>query len=133
MRGIRFQVQAGGAQFAGLAVTHGDDEVRPEEQPDGAGVDHLAGLGQLSVRQVPGGADDEERDVLVPLDLGPLRVRVERVLDGQRVQAEDLLHRTEVTGIRFVEPDPDERVGQFAGAFAELVERPGARLPDPPT
>ncbi len=77
-----------GLQPAVLAVPHGDDEVRAEEDHHLAGLDDLRGAaGQRLV--VVHGLHHGEQGVLVVLELRSL-VCVHRVLDGQRVQPEPL-------------------------------------------
>src|SRR5437868_10073616 len=97
------------AQRAVLAVPHGHHEVGAEEDHDLAGADDLAGRGELVVVEVGDALEDHEERVAVPLDLGTL-VRLDGVLDGERVQVEDLGQPLDLRGGRLVQTDPDERL-----------------------
>jgi hypothetical protein len=90
-----------------LAVPHGDHVVRAEEHHDLAGVDHLAGRGQLLVLHVPRGLEHHEQGFVVVLELGSL-VGVDRVLDGQRVQPVLRTDRAELLLRRLVHAQPHE-------------------------
>ncbi len=91
-------------------MPHGDHEVPPGEHHQLAGLHHLAGGRELVVLHVADGLEDGEQHVVVALDLGPL-VRVHRVLDRERVQAEALGDPLELGLGRLVQPDPAERTG----------------------
>jgi hypothetical protein len=98
-------------------VPHDDHEVRAEEDHHLAGVDDLAGGRQLLVLDEDDGLQHQEERVAVPLQLGPL-MGLHRVLDGQRVQAEDPGDLRQVHRLRLVQPYPRE-----AAALAGLVQR----------
>ena len=84
------QPQPRAVQVAGDALAHGDDEAGADEDRD------LAELDLLALVDVARGAQHDERDAaLVGLDLGP-QVEALRVLDGELVQAEDVLHAREL-------------------------------------
>src|SRR5207237_10352999 len=51
--------------------------------------------------------DDEEREVVVAVDLRPLPELL-GVLDGERMEGEDLAEEHEVVGVRAVEVEPEE-------------------------
>ena len=70
-------------ELAAAAVAHRDHELVADEQVD------LPGLDGVVLVDVPERLEHHEQAVVVALELGPL-VRVERVLDRQRVQVEDL-------------------------------------------
>ncbi len=95
-----------------VAVPHGHDEVRTHEHHDLAGLDDLAGQQNRLVLNVIDGLEHQEQRVVVALELGPL-MGVHRVLDGQRVDVENLRHRMHLVFIGFVQADPD--VGLAAG------------------
>ena len=102
----------------------GDDEVRAEEQVD------LPDLDVLVLLDVPGGAQDDELDVVVPLDLRAL-VRGHRVLDGEIREREvagqpghlDAEHQADPSeadlGDQALKPGP---IGRPAGAAEVLVD-----------
>ena len=77
---------------------------------------------------VPKGLEGEEQGVAVPLQLGSL-VGGERVLDGQRVQAELLLDRRQLLLARLVQTDPDE-VTRLGGQLADPAEIAGRKVVD---
>ena len=85
--GVLLQPVPQRAQRALAAVPDGDDEVPAGEAHHLAGLDDLAGRGELGVLDVVDGLEDGEEGVVVPLQLGPL-VGVDGVLDGERVQPE---------------------------------------------
>ena len=89
-------------QVARDALADGDDEAGPDEDRD------LAELDLLALVDVARGAQHDERDAaLVGLDL---RAQVEalRVLDGEVVQAERVLHARELLRRRLDHPEPHE-------------------------
>lgn len=114
--GVLLQVAADGAEGAVGTVPDGDDEVGPAEDHDLAGLDDLGAAGAGG--DVADGLHDDEVDVVVAFQLGAL-VGVDGVLDGERVQAEDLGEVGQFGGGRLVQADPDE-----AGAVALGVSRP---------
>jgi hypothetical protein len=69
-----------------------------------------------------GAVDDEEDEVAVLVELGPL-VELLRVFDGQRVEAEGFAQDVEVLGLRPFEVEPEE-----AAACKELDDRFPAEL-----
>lgn len=102
------QVGAHGSQLPDGGVADGHDEVFTYEDPHDAGVHDLAGLGQRRVLDVLRRPHDEERDVLVALQLRPLFL-VQDVLDREGVQPEDLGDAGEGLLVGFVQADPHER------------------------
>ena len=87
-------------------MTHRHDVARPHEEVG------LAELGGLLLAFIWAVRSAMKKRVTVALELGPLMGQ-ERVLDGQLVQAELLLHRLQELGARLVEPDPHEPVGEL--------------------
>ena len=116
-----------GASGADVAVPDGDHEVRPDEHHEVAGLDDLAGLGQLGVLDVAGGADDQEGHLAVLLDLGALAA-LDGVLDRELVELEDGRDVLEVGRARLVQAEPDERVVARAGRGQRLGVVELARL-----
>ena len=108
------------------AVPHGDHVVRAEEDHDLAGVDHLAGRGQLLVLHVGRRLEHHEQRVVVALELGAL-VGVDRVLDGERVQPVAAGDGAQLRLRRLVEAQPDEAAG--LGGHPQRVLRRDRRLP----
>jgi hypothetical protein len=96
------------------SVARREHEVRADEDVDLA---HHQLVGRLQLDRVQHG---EER-VVVFLDLRPL-VAVPRVLDGQVVQAEFLLHLRELFGRRVLQRDPDE-AARALEVLADVVDR----------
>lgn len=88
-------------------MPHGDHEVRPGEHHDLAGAHHLARGRQLLVLHVADRLEHGEERLPVPLHLGPL-VRLDRVLDRQRMQLEELRDARELLVRRLVQTEPDE-------------------------
>ena len=88
-------------QLAALAVPHGHHEVVADEHVD------LAGLDRVVLVDVPERLEHQEQAVVVALQLGSL-VRLDRVLDGQRVQAEGVGDVGELGLGGLVQADPDE-------------------------
>ncbi len=82
----------------------------------------LAGLDGVLLVDVPERLEDEEQAVVVALELGTL-VSLDRVLDGQWVQPEDLGDRVQLRLLGLVQTDPDEVV---AGHIVR-APRPGRR------
>ena len=111
-------------------MPHGDHELRADEQHHLAGLDHLGGLGQLGVLDVPGGAQHEEADLVAELlQLRPLR-GLDRVLDRELVQAVRLGDASHLGGTRLVQAQPDERVAAPSrlGERLAVVELAGLAL-----
>lgn len=88
-------------------MPHGDEEVPAGEAHDLAGLDDLAVGGQLVVLHVVDGLEDGEEGVVVALQLRPL-VRLDGVLDGQRVQPELARDTGEFGFRRLMQADPHE-------------------------
>ncbi len=124
----RLQALADGAERAVAAVPDGDDEVIAGERHQLAGLHDLARRGELLVLHVAHGLEDGEQYVVVPLHLGAL-VRVHGVLDGERVQAEQLGEPGELLLRRFVQADPDEPVARLADPPQRLLDLGAAVLP----
>ena len=97
--GLLLEVHARGVQLGALPVPDADHEVPADEEVD------LAGLDGVLLVDVPEGLEHEEDAVVVALELGPL-VRVQGVLDGQRVQREDRRHVGQLALDRLVQTDP---------------------------
>ena len=97
-----------------IAVADGDHEVGPDEDHDLAGLDDLAGQRHRLVLDVVDRLEHQEQRVVVALELRSL-VGVHRVLDGQRVQAENLCHRLHLVLVGLMKTDPDE--GGLAAGF----------------
>jgi hypothetical protein len=127
---VRLQTLAHRAERAVPPVPHGDDEVPADEHHDLAGVDDLAGRGQLRVLHVTDGLEHGEQRLPVPLDLRPL-VRVHRVLDRQRVQVEQLGDVRELQLGRLVQPQPDEAVVGLADPVDRVHQIAPGLLADP--
>src|SRR4051794_10283383 len=113
-------------QAAVVAVPHGDHIVLAEEDHDLAGVDDLAGGGEVLVLHVPRRLEHHEQVVVVALQLGPL-VGLDGVLDRQGMQPVPLGDRVQLGLGRLVEPQPDEAPGR--AGLGEGVVGGGARLP----
>lgn len=99
-------------------MPYGHHEVGAREDHDLAGVDDLAGLGEFGVFDVGHRLEDGEQDVAVLLDLRPL-VGVDGVLDGDRVQPEQLGDPRELRLGGFVQPQPDEAMTAVTTASAD--------------
>ncbi len=106
----------------------GDDEVLAGEGHQLAGLHHLAGRGQFLVLDVAHGLEDGEQRVAVALHLGAL-VRVDGVLDGEGVQAEQLREPGELGLRRLVQADPDEAVARLADPAQRLLDLRAVLLP----
>jgi hypothetical protein len=104
---LLLQVLPQAGQLTVLTVPDRDDEPRPAEHHHLAGLNHLAGGGQILVRDVPDGLEYGEQRVVVPLELGAL-VRLGRVLQGQCVQTELLADDGQLAIVRLEQADPDE-------------------------
>jgi hypothetical protein len=102
-------------------VAHRHHEVLSDEDVD------LAELDGLGLVHVAGGAQDDEERSVVALDLGPL-VRLDGVLDGQRVQPELRGHGGELLLGGRVQPDP-RQPALPANRLVRFVE--GGRLGGP--
>ncbi len=116
---------AGLAQGTALAVPHRDHEVGTDEHVD------LAGLDGVLLVDVPERLEDQEEAVLVALELGPL-VGLDRVLDGQRVQAEDLGDRVQLRLLGLVQPTQTKSSGPHrsrTAARSEISQSTGTRTP----
>ncbi len=87
-----------------LAMAHGDDEVRVDEDQQLADLDHLVGV------DVAGGLDDDQQGVAVELDLRPL-MSVDRILDRELVQVELRRDLLELGGVGLEDAEPDEGAG----------------------
>ncbi|GAA3058756.1 hypothetical protein GCM10020000_47000 [Streptomyces olivoverticillatus] len=111
------------------AMADGDHEVGAGEDHDLAGVDDLAGGGQLLVFDIGDGLEDGEEDVAVALQLGPL-VGLDGVLDGQRVEVEHLGDLGELRLGRLVQAEPQEAVAVFAYLPDGFLDRVRNGLPD---
>ena len=101
-------------------VAHGDHEVAVDEQQD------LADLDDSSVVDVAHGLQHHEQRVAVHLELRPL-VRVDRVLDRERMQVELLANGVELLLGRLEQPDPHEGAIAPAGKGG-LLDRGLARM-----
>jgi hypothetical protein len=88
-------------QVAGIAMAHGDRVAGAEEHVD------LTELHPLPARLVARGAQHDEVEVVVALDLGAL-VRARRVLDRQLVQAEARMQLVHHLRAGLVQLQPDE-------------------------
>ena len=110
-----------GAGRRAPAVPHGEDEPVADEDDDGAGLDDLAAVGARVVLDVAERAHGQEQHGLVALELGPLP-DVGGVLDGERVEAEDVPEEHELAHARGVHGDPEEPLA---------VPGPGQRLVEP--
>jgi hypothetical protein len=102
-------------------VPHRDHEPRPDQHGDVAGVDDLRRRGQLVVLDVARGAQHEAGDVADRVDRGPVP-RVDRLLDDQLVQAEDLADRPHGGPVGLVQPEPDEGAALAASLPGRLGE-----------
>ncbi|CAM5355575.1 hypothetical protein SVIOM342S_01957 [Streptomyces violaceorubidus] len=89
------------------SVPHGDDEVLPGEHHDLAGAHHLARGRQFLVLHVADRLEHGEERLAAALDLGRL-VGLDRVLDGQGMQLEELRDTRELLVRRLVQAEPDE-------------------------
>ena len=98
-----------------LAVPDGDDEVVADEDEHLAEADVVDGL--VPARRL----EHEQEHVAVALELGPL-VRLDRIFDGERVQAELAGDGVELVVGRLVQADPHEPADLVA-PLVELVER----------
>lgn len=128
---VGFQALAQRAQRAVASVPYGHHEVGPGEDHDLAGVDHLAGGGQFLVLDVGDGLEDGEEDVAVLLDLGAL-VGVDGVLDGERVQAEQVGDAGELRLGGLVQAEPDEAATAVLAYPGDgLLHAGGGLLADP--
>ena len=67
----------------------------------------LAEVDDLAILVIMSRLQDDEDVLVVVLDLRSL-VRILRVLNGELVQAEQLLQAIEVAGLGLVDADPDE-------------------------
>jgi hypothetical protein len=95
---------------ARLAPADRDHEVPADEDRDLAGLDHLDVRRRRLRVHVPDGLEHGEQRVLVPVELGPLVLGVQRVLDGQRVQVVALGELGQLRLVRVVQAEPDETV-----------------------
>ena len=117
---------ANGAQVGRLAVAHGEDEGRADEDVD------LAELDLLGLVEVPRRAKDDEQRVVVALELRSL-VREDCVLDGERVELELRRQATRPRALRAVEADPRHAVGLSAQASYVSVNDSGDATRTPST
>lgn len=88
-------------------MADGDGEPGAGEDHDLAGVDDLAGRGDLLVVDVHNGLQDQKEYVAVAFQLGPL-VGMDSVLHGEGVQAEGVRDCLELLGGGLVQADPRE-------------------------
>jgi hypothetical protein len=86
-----------------------DDEPRPDQHRHVTGVDHLGGVGELLVLDVPRGPQHQPGDLTDRLGGGPVPVRG-GLLGGELVQAEDPADGRHRAPVRLVQPEPDVRV-----------------------
>ena len=91
-----------------VAVAHGDDELRADEDRD------LPEHDRLRLVDVAGRPQDEEQAVAVALELRAL-VRLDCVLDSELVEVELARDRGELLLARLVEAEPGDGVGGLAG------------------
>src|SRR5207344_2957475 len=113
--GIVLEPAAQGAEIAVMTVPHSDHIVAAEENHHLAGLDDLTGRCEFVMLDVPHGLENGEEHVVVAFELGPL-VRLDRVLDGERVQVEPFCDAGELNLVRLVQADPDESpVGLYVG------------------
>lgn len=100
----------------------GDHEIAAEEHHQFAGFHDLVRRGRRLVLDVADCFQHQEQRVVVAFQLGPLMC-LQRVLDGQFVQAEGVRDALDLVGIGLVQTDPDEtRV-----PLAHLADRLGVR------
>ena len=126
--GHRLQGLAERAERAVPAVPDGDHEVGAGEDHQLAGVHDVADGGELLVLDVAAGLEDGEQGAragarrVVPLQLGPL-MGLDGVLDGERMQPEELGESGELGLVRLVQPDPDETAALLAHLPERLLRR----------
>ena len=106
-------------QLRRVAVAHGDDELRADEDLD------LAEHDRLRLVHVAGRSQDDEERVPVALELRAL-MRLDCVLDRELVQVELARHRGELLLARLVEAQPGDRAAGLAGGV-QLGEVVGLR------
>ena len=106
-------------QLRRIAVAHGDDELRADEDRD------LAEHDRLRLVHVAGRPQDDEERVPVALELRAL-MRLDGVLDRELVQVELARHRRELLLARLVEAQPGDCVAGLAGGV-QLGEVVGLR------
>jgi hypothetical protein len=103
-----------------VAVAHGDDERRVDEQHD------LPAADDLLVVDVAHRLQHDEQRLAVDLELGAL-VRLYGVLDGKLVEVELAADRVELLGRRLVHAEPDEARPVVADGLRGLLETEIAR------
>ena len=130
--GVGLELVPDAAQPGVLAVADGDDEVAAQEDHELARLDDLVGRRRRRVRDVAHRLEHREQHVVPAarrpaeaLDLRAL-VRVHRVLDGQRVQPEDLGDVGDLLGVGLVQADPDEALLAAADLRDRLAVGPPA-------
>ena len=120
--GILLELPANHREPGVVSMPNRDGEVGPDEHHDLAGLDDLTGQRHRFVRHVLHRLEDQEQDVVIAFDFGPL-VGVHRVLHRQRMKAVDLSDRLHLFGVRFVQPDPHEGPQTTLFKFAHLGQR----------
>ena len=103
------------SEIGRLGVTHRDDEARTGEDV------HLAELDLLGRIHVTRGRSTMNIGVSVAIELRPL-MSVQRVFDGERVQAELVRDLAQLRLVGTVQPDPGHAV-TLAHLLEGLVER----------
>ena len=126
---VRLRLEVGPDRARGRPVTVADrdDEVAADEEHQVAGLDDLAGLGELDVLDVAGGPHHQERHLAVLLDLGPLPA-LDGVLDRELVQLEHGRDVDQILRAGLVQAEPDERVLVRPGGGQRLGVGALARL-----
>ena len=113
---LALQFGADRRQRSDFAMPDCDHVVRPDEHHQVAGLDDLAGLGELAVLDVAGGPHHQEGHPAVLLDLCPLAA-LRRVLDRELVQFEDRGDVSQVAERGLVQTEPDEGVFPVPGGL----------------
>lgn len=116
------------AQRAVSAVPHRDHEVGAGEDHDLAGLHDLAGVGEPVVLDIADGLEDREQRVVVVLQLGPL-MGVDRVLDSEGVEPEQLDNSGEFLLGRLMQSDPDKSPAGLPDPVDRHIGRVVALLP----
>ena len=112
-----------------LAVPDCHHEIAVDEDHDLAGLDDLAGQHQRLVRNVVDRLENQEQRLVVTLQLRPL-VGLYGVLDGQRVQAENVADFLHLVLGGLVQADPGE--GFLAGQLQLTHLGPGLCVGESP-
>lgn len=126
--GHGLQLLAQRAQRTVPAVPHRDHEVGAGEDHDLAGLHDLTGVGEPVVVDIADGLEDGEQRVVVVLQLRPL-MGVDRVLDGERMEPEQLDNSGEFLLGRLMQPDPDKSPAGFPDPADRHIGRVVALLP----